>query len=459
MNLIMNHAPCHRCHDPRDRLNGILVMDLSMAATARQLSASMNQMLIMAAVMVTLTIVTVVLLMKKLILRRLERFMQATTRIREGALEESVPVDTGDEIGRLAESFNVMTGSLRHSLEELARQRQFLEDVINSIRDEIVVFARDGTVVTANQAGRERQLLQPGETCSALTRATFDTGLPGSRLEFLPGKDGPDRYLEIQAYPLRNAEGEVFQVIQVARDITERKSLEGHLYHSERLASLGLLASGFSHEINNPLASISAGAEGLVRRIESQASTPQSLAEMKEYLLLIRDEALRAKSITDRLLILSRPSGRALSLIDVKKTVSDTVSLVRYRASQAGIAIVESANGEAPLVKGDEPGLRQVLLNLLLNALEAIEGPGQIGAGVRPVPGGVEISVKDSGRGIAGVDLERVFEPFFSKRRGEQGTGLGLFIANSIVSQMGGRIEVGSEPGVGTEFKVFLPAA
>jgi len=458
MKVIANRPACYRCHRPEDRLNGILLMDLSMEQTERQLAVSVRQMSVMAAVMGLVTVIALGQLTRRLVLDRLAGVMHLTSRVRNRQFGTTLPVDSDDEIGDLAESFNLMTTSLHSSLEELEQQQEFLESLLNSLRDEIVVFDRDGRVVATNDAGRERGDVHGGEMFSPLGRQTLRTGQPGVKVEIKRAAEGGERQIELHTYPLCDGAGDVVQVIQVARDITERKYLEAHLMHSERLASLGLLASGISHELNNPLGTISAGIDGLLRQSAGPLSA-QTLAEMQEYLTLIRTEVHRAKSITDRLLILSRPSGGPPSLIDVCRAVADTVSLVRYQASRAHIEIRERLDSTVPLIKAHEPSLRQLVLNLLLNAMQAIAGSGTIEAEVRPVENGLEIAIRDDGDGIAPEDLERVFDPFFSRRRDAQGTGLGLFIASSIVDQMGGRIQIESQPGRGTVFRVFIPAA
>jgi hypothetical protein len=123
--------------------------------------------------------------------------MQVTGLIRQGQLDQSAAVDSADEIGRLAESFNVMTASLRGSFEELRQQRQFLENVINSIRDEIVVVDSEGNVVTANQAARDHQSGDSGAFSTSLTLETFQTGAPGKRLDVIPTPEGEERHLEV----------------------------------------------------------------------------------------------------------------------------------------------------------------------------------------------------------------------------------------------------------------------
>lgn len=459
MNLILNEPRCHRCHDSQQSVNGVLIMDLSMAETEGQLAAGIRQMLIMAAVMVALTIVVLWFLLKELIVKRLKRFMEATGLIRQGRLEQSVPVDSRDEIGRLAESFNVMTDSLRGSFDELKHQRQFLESVIDSIRDEIIVVDKEHRVVTANAAARDGWLLASGNVGSSLVRETFRSGHPSKRLEVTPTPEGGERHLEIHAYPLRNKHGAVVEVIQVARDISERKHLEAHLTHSERLASLGLLASGFSHEINNPLGAIATCVEGLRRRLEPDGVVSSDVAGwVRETLSRISNQIQRARGITTRLLNVARPPGKARSLIDVNRVVEDTLAFFSYNLERGGVTVNKQLSPEIPPLCDDDSRLSQILMNLTLNSIQAMaNGGGSLRVATAADNGTIRIEVEDSGDGIPRENLAKIYEPFFTTKPVGKGTGLGLFITHRLVAEMGGSIGVRSQPGQGSLFTVRLP--
>jgi len=460
MNLILNESRCHRCHDPQQPLNGILIMDLSMAATEQQLSASMRQMMLMAAVMVVLTMVVLWFLMKELIVKRLKRFMDVTDLIREGQLEQSVPVDSADEIGRLAESFNVMTGSVRASFEEVKQQREFLENVIDSIRDEIVVFDKEGCLVTANQAARDRQRSEGGAADFSLAHETFASGHAGKRLEVTPTPEGGERHFEIHTYPLRDEQGSVFQVIQVARDISDRKHLEAHLSHSERLASLGLLASGLSHEMNNPLGAIATSVEGLRRRLGSpEALSPDLAGWVKETLSRVSKQIDRARGITTRLLNVARPPGKTRTLIDVNRVVQDTLGVLSYDLKRGGVIARKQLSPELPPLRDDESRLGQILMNLMLNSIQAMadEG-GSLRIATATDNGSIRIEVEDTGEGIRPENIRKIYEPFFTTKPVGKGTGLGLFITHRLVAEMEGTMEVRSQPGQGSLFTIHLPS-
>jgi len=197
----------------------------------------------------------------------------------------------------------------------------------------------------------------------------------------------------------------------------------------------------------------------LERKIKAEPSEQGSLnvEELKEYIELIHKEAMRAKAITDRLLILSRKSESPTYLVSINQSLAETISLLRFQAEEKEIQIVEDFDPQVPPIKADDPALRQVFLNLLLNAMQAIDRAGRITVGTRVEQDQVKISFEDTGCGIAREDLGRLFEPFFSRKNSGRGTGLGLFISHILIRQMGGTIMVQSELGKGTRFVITLP--
>ncbi|MFB3902981.1 MAG: PAS domain-containing sensor histidine kinase [Acidobacteriota bacterium] len=474
MLVIRNKESCFNCHPPNQKINGTLIVDLPMSQAGLHLRSDMREMLGLAGLMVTVTILAIVLLVDRLIVRRIKAMERTTIAIRKGSLDERVVTGGHDEISELACSFNVMTASLKESLKETERHKEYLENIINSIEDEIVVVDRDFRVVKANQAYLRRsgypKETAPGQPCCITkegrncevgvqakcpARTTFQSGRVEKCLYRFVDDRGRERYIEIYSYPLIDASGRIYQVIEVRRDITERRALEANLCHSERLASLGLLASGISHEINNPLASIMTCAEGLQKRIGKKAV--QTKGDMAEYLALITKEAMRAKAITERLLILARKSDSLTYIVSVNRALEETVQLVRFQAQNREIEIQEEYARDLPEIKADEPALRQVFLNLLINAIQATNAGGRIGVGTARERDSVRVVVEDTGCGISPADLPHLFEPFFSKRPVGQGTGLGLFISNTLIRQMGGSIQVDSQVGQGSRFVVELP--
>lgn len=479
MRPVYNRPACHACHEPGDRLNGVLMVDYSTTAARARFDADMWRMVGLAVIMMPLTLLVIAGLMNRLVVRRVSGLVRATQRVRSGDLAATAPSRGDDELAVLGESFNAMTEALRDSIHEIERQRSYLEHLIDSMEEQVCVVDGSLRIVTANRsfvtaAGLWKGAII-GQPCAAVAhgggggpcescpaRAVFATGVVQKTHVMVPDREGHEREYEVFCSPLRDARGTVSQVIEVRRDVTERASLEANLRHSERLASLGLLASGVSHEINNPLASIGACVDGLQRQVQNGCcDTPDGRDAVLEYLGLVSRETMRAKAITDRLLILSRPSAGLVGMVDLNRAIEDTVSLLKFQAENARVVLATDLQDPVPPIVADEGQVRQLVLNLVLNALQAASaasrGPGRVSIKTRSTNGMLELAVVDNGPGIEPGQTKKIFEPFFSHRASGQGTGLGLFIVQTIVRGLQGTIRVSSWPGEGAAFIVEVP--
>jgi signal transduction histidine kinase len=279
---------------------------------------------------------------------------------------------------------------------------------------------------------------------------------------------------------------------QLTRSFEELQQSQDLLVRQEKLASLGRLAAGVAHELNNPLSAVAGFAEALQRHVTDGAcGDDRRFGDCREYLGMIQSEVGRAAAIVRRLLDFARQREPAFGPVDVGQVMREAVAFVERQARLANRQIRMEPVGDGALVRGDSQMLHQVLLNLLTNALDAVEAGGEItvtarrtGTGRlvdsslsqlgrdparvdvstnRPVAGStdwVEIVVSDTGAGIAAEHLPKIFDPFFTTKEVGKGTGLGLAICQSIVEQHGGRIEVDSRgPGQGTTVSVRLPLA
>jgi two-component system NtrC family sensor kinase len=257
---------------------------------------------------------------------------------------------------------------------------------------------------------------------------------------------------------------------ELRRSYDELKQSQQLLVRQEKLASLGRLAAGLAHELNNPLSSVAGFAEALQRRAASDGLTnPSGLAEFQEYVTTIQQEVARAAAIVRRLLDFARQREPAFGLVDISTAVTDAVSFVQRQASLANQKIVVGTFPEGSVVYADAQMLQQVFLNLLTNALDAIEGDGEVRiaahrrgqeSGRRLRQHWLDVVVSDTGSGISAEDLPKVFDPFFTTKEVGKGTGLGLAVCQSIVEQHQGSIEVRSDGlGKGTVVTVSLPLA
>jgi signal transduction histidine kinase len=268
--------------------------------------------------------------------------------------------------------------------------------------------------------------------------------------------DGTTRWEEVHASPMLGPGGAPSQVVEVWRDITDRRAGEARMAESHRLASLGMLASGFSHEINTPLATTLTCVEGMLLDLSENPGGAVDLGQLADSASIAREQVLRCRAGTQQFLRLSRGHAGAADIVYLPDTVAAVVRLVEPTAREHGIRIV-SLIGDGDLhVRADDAELQHVLINLALNAIQSSPAGSTI---TLALDGGdaVHVRVIDHGCGIAAGDQQRIFEPFFSLRRG--GTGLGLFLSRDFVRRWGGDIGVVSTLGGGSVFDVVLPPA
>ncbi|MCI0378136.1 MAG: ATP-binding protein [Gemmataceae bacterium] len=245
----------------------------------------------------------------------------------------------------------------------------------------------------------------------------------------------------------------------LAQQVNERSR---QLVRSERLAGVGFLAAGVAHEINNPLASIAFCGEALERRLADlyearRGADPQEKEIISKYLKMIQEEAFRCKKITQKLLEFSRGGERRREHTDLGQLMQVVTDMVQHLPTYRGKEIVlEKAERITAWANGQE--IQQVVLNLVVNALESMEEGGRLTIGQRMQNGMAEMVLRDTGCGMTSDVLENIFEPFFTRSRTGKGTGLGLSISHRIITQHGGEIEAASAgPGQGSTFLVRLP--
>jgi signal transduction histidine kinase len=256
---------------------------------------------------------------------------------------------------------------------------------------------------------------------------------------------------------------------ELRRSYEELKQSQDLLVRQEKLASLGRLAAGVAHELNNPLSAVAGFAEALQRHVSGgECGVDQRFGDCREYLGMIQTEVARAAVIVRRLLDFARQREPAFGPVDLVQVVREAVTFVERQAKLANRQMVVLPGGEGSMVRGDPQMLHQVFLNLLTNALDAVEGGGEVRVAVREAPpdpnrpelAWANVVVSDTGVGIAAEHLGKVFDPFFTTKEVGKGTGLGLALCLSIVEQHGGSLTVQSAGvGKGTDVTVRLPLA
>ncbi len=275
------------------------------------------------------------------------------------------------------------------------------------------------------------------------------------------------RYIAILIF-IAGASIIVLGTILIARAMTarliqadrEKATLDSSLVQSSKMAALGKLAAGIAHEVNNPLAVIKEKAGWIKDLLEEEdVANSENYREIEDAIAKIDQHVERAKKVTHRLLGFGRRMEPLREMVDINKTLDETIGFLENEARYRNIDIRTDYLENLPVTRSDSTQLQQVFLNIIDNAIDAIgkNGEVKIKTGLVSNNSEIAITISDSGPGIPGEMLDRIFDPFFSTKKVGEGTGLGLAITYSIIEKLGGRITVESEGGHGTTFMVYLP--
>jgi PAS domain S-box-containing protein len=359
---------------------------------------------------------------------------------------------------------------LQHAESESRRERDRLDLIIENVGHPIVVCDSAGNFILFNRRAellfQENASFRSSAAAAVRTNAvkltSFISGLASAsetgrqaEIELSDPESGRSLPMEITAREVLDATGQVTAVVSILHDLTEireleRRRVEQQLFESEKLAAVGRLAASIAHEVNNPLEAI----KNALYLMQTNASEGDKNARFLE---IARKETERVSHIIRQMLGFARRPGE-VDWVDVNQLLEETLVLMEKKLRQLRIRITPSFDESLPKIRARADQLRQVFLNLIINAQQAIEGDGEIVISTsryeQALQPSIVIQLSDSGVGIAEDDLNRIFDPFFST--GKKGTGLGLWVTQDIVRQHGGRIEVSSEVGRGTVFSIVL---
>ncbi len=474
---IYNKPACFQCHDQSEKINGVLFLDYSLASYDQLVATYNLRYALVGGITILLITGLTFLFLNKFVVRRIKDLVSRIQSIGTGELHDYIDSSGRDEFAILANSINQMSSSILEAIHKIREHRDYLQNIINSIKDGMIVVDRDFKIVLANEAfldfvdKKAEEVI--GLACYRALGKDICGNLHGgtecpSAIAFAKGSfarvthsfqdEQGCKILEISASPLVDEKGEITQSIEIIRDVTEKERLENELLQSEKMALVGRLAAGIAHEINNPLAIISTCAEGLNNRINELKDEPlREASSFTEYLQRIDKCVFRCKNIIERLLAFSRPSNMLKQKFDVNTIVLETIQMVNHQAKQEGKNILTSLCPSPITIKGDPNQFGQLLLNLLMNSLDAITPDGRVLISTNLENGHVRLCVEDDGVGIAEKDLQQIFEPFFTTKEVGRGTGLGLSICQRIVKEHGGEIRVESQKGQGSKFEIIIP--
>lgn len=405
------------------------------------------------------------------ITRPLRQLIEGARRLAEGDTRSRVSVSSADELGELADTFNTMSNeleirktSLLSTLDELRRsrleildERNFKESILESISSAIVTFSPDGLLTSINATGRHflgnnvsvdmqyRDVFKGWGGMEQLTEQALTTRSGYGRQPLQLDRPNGMTHFEVGFFPIgRDAE---HGLTVTMRNETEKEKLREEMMRLDRLASLGKLSAGIAHEVRNPLTGISLLLDDLHDRSVTGSADQQMIKKAV-------NEIDRVERLVNALLNYSSPARAEFRLCDLNQVVNDTVLLMRRPAERSGVTILLES-GEIAVFRFDPEKIRQALLNIIRNAVEALPAGGSIRISTLACGETAVITVSDNGPGIREDDLPLIFEPFFTRKGA--GTGLGLSITQRIVEEHHGRIQVESSSASGTTFTIELP--
>jgi PAS domain S-box-containing protein len=375
-------------------------------------------------------------------------------------------------MNRAIEGHGLMLEKVRLQ-KELIETKNFLESIVEKAGDAISVVDLDGKVIYWNE-GAERiygykkeevlgknlsDFLYPKETQSRADEERFVAGLMArvkkgeviSNIEVKrQTKEGREIITSMTISPLRDAEGRIIGASRICKDITHLKKAEERLILAERLSSLGELTAGVAHELRNPLAGIKINTQMLSRKID--------LPDMEKRLLESTTEGIeKIQRIVDEMLHFAKPKASHFKQEEMNEVVEKSLAILKAKLKKASILDVFESERELPKVRIDIHQIQQVLINLMLNAIQAMPGGGTLTIRTFLKNGNeVGVEVKDTGAGIPKSHLRKIFDPFFTTK--SEGTGLGLSISVKILENHGAIIDVVSEEGKGSTFTICFPA-
>ncbi|HBR56612.1 MAG TPA: hypothetical protein DEA22_03945 [Blastocatellia bacterium] len=391
----------------------------------------------------------------------------------KGALIDAATRMAAMSVNLTAHYESTINTSINRAREE---HRRFTEAILDALPVSLYVVDRDYRIVTWN---RHREIGAQGIPRDAVigrnvfdvlarypegrVRREFERAFKTGRIERIEqqtvGEDGATRHWLVSKVPMIDPETEeVSHVITVGEDISVRVDAIHAVARAEKLAAVGRLAAGVVHEINNPLATISACAESLEQRLdEGEFDSSEARDDLAEYLDLIKSEAFRCKSITTGLLDFSRARTGNRHQIDIEQMLRSSANLISHQKRGDEIEIVVDVAADVPAINADSGQIQQAVIALATNAIDAMPNGGKLTFRASVQSNRVAIDIEDTGIGIPADHMSKIFEPFFTTKEIGKGTGLGLAVCYGIITDHGGRLVVRSNVGKGTTFTIYLP--
>jgi PAS domain S-box-containing protein len=410
------------------------------------------------------------LLFNRTVVLELKGLLSTFRSIADPATDSQAPLvlASGDEIDQLKGAFETVAGELRQAHNALKVSEAKYRLIFDTSQHAIINIDAGNRVKDINAAGialfgfTDRAEAQSMESffqiffdardaasfMQTMTENGFVQGLEVVMVDRL----GARMAIMVSATARQDETGAFAGITAMLRDVTDRRRMDKYLAQTEKLASIGQLASGVAHEINNPLGVIQCYANLIAK---SQSADPQTISDVG----IIRKHTEQCRSVVEALLNFSRSAEPSMSKTDINTCIEEVVSVLDLQLQKDNFTIVRQFEAALPRITVDGNKIKQVLMNLLINASQAMPDGGHIIVGTTLADDDrqLEITISDTGPGIPKENISKIFDPFFTTKGPEKGTGLGLSVSYGIVQQHGGRITVDSAPGQGTTFTICLP--
>lgn len=343
---------------------------------------------------------------------------------------------------------------------EVLRSKKEWEDTFETVDDMLILFNTRKKIMRYNEAAKriltmnvmkELSMVNPiGSFCSKLVSDTFK-----QKKSFLIEKSFPsEQTYEMKTYPIFNNQQELYAVIASLKDVTEKRKMEAQLLHSAKLAAIGEMAAGVAHELNSPLTAILGSSQLLLRSTNEQDNAYQLLRDIKNC-------GDRCKTTIQSLLTFSRQDDYVFGLFSINEAVERVLDIIKYQIEKNQVSIICSIDNQLPEIEGNQPQIEQIIINLLLNAKDALQYSTQQNKQIiiktYRHENHIFLSVEDNGIGIEKNRLNEIFHPFHTTKGSEKGTGLGLSVSLGIAKAHHGSIYVNSTPHLGSTFFLQLP--
>ena len=447
-------------------VGGLLLVITGQSLRSRVVEARNHILLTILALTIVIS-ASIIYFARRHLAGPLARLTEGARAIGRGQLERRIEVAGDGEVAVLARAFNQMAVGLQRMTGQIVGEREYIRSVVDSMPEGVVVVDCENRVTAWNRTMTERY----DRDAETVRGEPFETVMPGlvgtpfmDELQAVLGGHAPaaagtsirlpqdsERVLTLTASPLRGQEDGIDGAVLVFADVTERLRLEEQIQRSDKLAAVGQLAAGIAHEIGTPLNVISGNAEYL--KMEHQGG---------EELQTIVDEVSRISDLVQRLMTFARHEDPKVEAVDVDSVVASVQSLMQHQMRRQGVEIDVRIEADLPQLAGDRSQLQQVLVNLVMNAWQAMPDGGTVTItgyrGVAPDDRSVVVVVADTGHGISPEQMPRIFEPFYTTKDVGEGTGLGLAIVQRIVEDHDGHLEIRSEVGHGTTVELRFPA-